>query len=78
MTYEEMMQIEEARVMAEQKAWERLHEAIFKELLKKTDKQSIGSGIGCGAMNTKQCAHRVSSQNDLLGVASCTTVLTEL
>lgn len=35
MTYEEMMQIEEARVMAEQRAWERLHEAIFKELFNK-------------------------------------------
>lgn len=33
MTYEEMMQIEEAKVVAEQKAWERLHEAIWKELL---------------------------------------------
>jgi hypothetical protein len=44
MTYEEMMQIEEARVVAEQKAWERLHEAIFKELFNKPDKQSIGSG----------------------------------
>jgi hypothetical protein len=78
MTYEEMIQIEEARVVAEQKAWERLHEAIFKELFNTTDKQSIGSGIGCGAMNTQQRAHRVSSQNDLLGVASCTTLLTEL
>lgn len=78
MTYEEMIQIEEARIVAEQKAWERLHEAIFKELFNKTDKQSIGSGIGCGAMNTQPRAHRVSSQNDLLGVASCTTLLTEL
>jgi hypothetical protein len=78
MTDEEMIQTEEARLMAEQKAWERLHEAIFKELFKKTDKQTIGSGIGCGAMNTQQYAHRVSSQNDLLGVASCTTLLTEL
>ena len=78
MTYEEMMQIEEARVVAEQKAWERLHEAIFKELFNKPDKQSIGSGNGCGAMNTHPCAHRVSSQNDLSGVASCTTLLTEL
>ena len=77
MSYEEMIQIEEARV-AEQKAWERLHEAIFKELFNKTDKQSIGSGIGCGAMNTQQLAHRASSQNDLLGVASSTTLLTEL
>jgi hypothetical protein len=41
MTYEEMMQIEEARVVAEQKAWERLHEAIFKELFNKPE--SIGS-----------------------------------
>ena len=39
MTYEEMMRIEEARVAAEQKAWERFHEAIFKELFNKTDKQ---------------------------------------
>lgn len=76
MTYEEMMQIEEARVVAEQKAWERLHEAIFKELFKKTDKQSTGSGIG--AMNTQPCAHRVGSQNDLLGLTSCTPLLTEL
>jgi hypothetical protein len=32
LTYEEMMLIEEARVRAEQEAWERLHEAILKEL----------------------------------------------
>ena len=65
MTYEEMIQIKEARVVAEQKAWERLHEAIFKELFNKTDKQSIGSKIGCSAMNTQQRAHGVRSQNDL-------------
>lgn len=39
MTYEEMMQMEEARVAAEQKAWERLHGAILKELFNETDKQ---------------------------------------
>ena len=78
MTYEEMMQTEEARVVAEQKAWERLHGAILKELFNKTDKQSIGSGVGRGAMNTQQCADGVSSQNDVLGVACCTMLFTEL
>jgi hypothetical protein len=78
MIYEEMMQIEEARVVAEQKAWERLHGAILKELFSKTDQQSIGSGVGRGAMNTQQCAHDVSSQNDVLDVACCTMLSTEL
>lgn len=56
MTYEEMMQIEEARVVAEQKAWERLHEAIFKELFKKTDKQSTGSGISWSNEHSTVCS----------------------
>ena len=75
MTYDEMIRIEDARVVAEQKAWERLHETILKEVFNQTDKQSIGSGIGCGAMNTQRRAHGVSSQNDLRDVASCTTIL---
>lgn len=45
MTYEEMIQIEEARVVAEQKAWERLHEAIFRELFNKTDKQELAEEL---------------------------------
>lgn len=72
MTYEEMMQIEEARVAAEQKAWERLHGAILKELFNQGDKQSIGSGTRRGAMKTQRRGHGVSSENDLLGVASFT------
>jgi hypothetical protein len=41
MTYEEMMQIEEAKMVAEQKAWERLHQVILKELFNETDKQIL-------------------------------------
>jgi hypothetical protein len=41
MTYEEMMQIEEARVVAERKAWDRLHGSIFRELVNKTDRQVL-------------------------------------
>lgn len=32
MINEETMQMEETKMMAEQEAWERLHQAIFKEL----------------------------------------------
>jgi hypothetical protein len=45
MTYEEMMQIEEVKVAAEQKAWERLHEAILKKLFDKTDKQVLAEEL---------------------------------
>ena len=44
-TYEEMIQIEEAKVVAEQKAWEPLHEAIFKELFNQTDKQVLAEEL---------------------------------
>ena len=74
MTYEEMMQIEEAKVAAEQEAWGRLHAAIFRELFNKTDTQS-GSRIGREAMNAQQRAHGVSSENELLTVVSCTTLM---
>ena len=45
MTYEDMMQIEVARAVAKQKAWERLHGAILKELFNKTDKQVLGEEL---------------------------------
>ena len=45
MTYEEMMQLEEARVVAEQKDWERLHDAIFKELFKKTGNKVLAQEV---------------------------------
>ncbi|HKV82146.1 MAG TPA: hypothetical protein VJP02_28615 [Candidatus Sulfotelmatobacter sp.] len=41
MTYEEMMEIEEARFLAEQKAWDRLHGSIYKQLFHKTDRQVL-------------------------------------
>jgi len=45
MTYEEMMKIEEAKVVAEQKAWERLHEVILKELFNDTEKQILAEEL---------------------------------
>src|SRR5262249_50877773 len=45
MTYEEMMQIEEAKIVAEQKAWERLHEVILKELFNETDKRVLAKEL---------------------------------
>ena len=66
MTYEEMIQIEEARVVAEKQAWERLHQAIFKELSTKPISKVLAQKLALET-HTQQFAHRVSSQNDLLG-----------
>jgi hypothetical protein len=43
MTNEETIQMEDAKMVAEQEAWERLHKVIFKELFHKTEPVKLDS-----------------------------------
>lgn len=48
MTFEEMMQEEEAKFLTEQEAWKRLHENISKELFDTIENQMLAQELGVG------------------------------